>query len=145
MSPTDGHGPIDYLVLEFPASARGDASAQALLDLLDAGTVRLYDLLVVSKDADGTVTEVDPTSPAGALDGWSVFAGARSGLLGPEDLALAAGVLDPGTVGAVVVFENAWAAPFVAAARAERGEPIGSARLTVAELTAALDTAEPPT
>ena len=43
------HGPIDVQVMEFPANANGAATCRAVVDLMDRGTVQVYDLMVVSK------------------------------------------------------------------------------------------------
>jgi hypothetical protein len=86
---------------------------------------------------------VQPGSAAdGDLAAWSRFTGARSGLLGDDDVQLATDVLDAGTVAAVILYENAWAESFVAAARAEGGEMVASARLSAQQIMDALDAAE---
>ena len=136
------HGPIDVLVLEFPPGAGGAATCQAVLDLIDRGTIRLYDVMAVSKDADGTCTRVDLAATGGSLAGLAALAGAGSGLLGAEDVDDAARVLDPGTVGVVLVYENTWSIPFVTAALEEGGQMVATSRLTVQEIMDALDAAE---
>lgn len=143
MSNPDAHGPIDTLVIEFPGTATGEGTTRALAELVDRGVVRLYDLMVVRKDTDGSCVEVElATAPDGQLGALRSFAGARSGLLGADDVALAGDVLEAGALGLVVVYENAWAAPFVAAARGEGAEMVGSARLTAQEIMDALDAVE---
>ena len=113
----DVHGPIDFLLLEFPTDKLTGAAGDALLDLVERGVVRIYDLLVVQTHADGSFTGIDLTDlSADQLGGFAAFAGSRSGLLGDEDLAEAAGVLTPGTTAVMLVYENTWAIPFVAAA-----------------------------
>ena len=136
------HGPIDVLVLEFPPGAGGAATSKALLELVDRGTIRLYDIFIVRKGADGTSTPVDLTAAEGSLAELAALAGARSGLLGPDDVDDAASVLDPGTVGLVLVYENTWAIPFVTAALGEGGQTVAGSRLTVQEIMDALDAAE---
>lgn len=139
---TDVHGPIDFVLLEFPGDRLTGEAAPALMDLVDRGVIRLYDLLVISKSADGAIEVLELTDPDG-LDGFTYFAGARSGLLGDEDVREAAGAMKPGTVAALIVYENTWAVPFVAAARDSGGELIASARIPAADVMAALDTLEP--
>ena len=70
------------------------------------------------------------------------FAGARSGLVGTEDLEELAGVIDAGAVAIVVMYENRWAVPFVAAARSEGAGVVAGARLTGQEIMDALDAVE---
>jgi hypothetical protein len=131
------------VVLEFPAGASLPDTAKALLDLVDQGTVRIYDFMVVTKDDTGSCSEVDlATASAGPLASLSAFAGARSGLLDSDDVPLLADVLEPGAAAAVVLYENAWAVPFVAAARAEGGQLVASARLTAQQIMDALDAVE---
>ena len=136
------HGPIDVLVLEFPPGTGGAATCQAILDLIDRGTIRLYDLLIVRKGEDGTATPVDLAAAEGSLAELAALAGAQSGLLGAEDVDDAANVLDPGTVGVVLVYENTWAIPFATAALGEGGQVVATSRLTVQEIMDALDAAE---
>lgn len=133
-------GPVDFLLLEFGADARLDGSAAAaLLDLVDRGMVTVLDLLVVQKDGDGTFSgiEIDDLS-ADAVGGIVAFAGARSGLLGDEDLAEAADALEPGTIGALIVYENTWARPFVAAVHHTGGQVVASARIPADAVNEAL-------
>jgi hypothetical protein len=134
---TEVSGPIDFLILEVPAAAAGTASAQALGELLDRDVLRLYDLMAVHRADDGSCREVE------LADGpFAAFAGARSGLLGGDDLEEAANALKPGTDAVIVLYENHWAVPFVAAARSEGIEVVASARLSAQEIMAALDAVE---
>lgn len=139
---TDVHGPIDFVLLEFPRDRLTGEAAQALMDLIEAGIVRLYDLMVVSKDSDGNVEVLEMNEDASGATGFSYFAGARSGLLGDDDVAEAAGALEPNTVAAMIVYENTWAVPFVAAARKNGGEVVASARIPAGDIMATLDDLE---
>ena len=61
----DELGPVDYLVVEFPPGAQnfnGEMAAE-LVRLSDAGTIRVLDLLILQKAADGTIDayEIDET------------------------------------------------------------------------------------
>jgi hypothetical protein len=136
-------GPIDFVVIEFPGDKFTGEIGAALLDLVDNGTVRIYDLLIVRKEADGTFSGVE-LADFGADDvgGLTVFAGARSGLLGDEDAAAAADALEPGTTAALIVYENTWAIPFVAAARRAGGEMVATARIPAQDVMDALDALE---
>jgi hypothetical protein len=53
----DQLGPVDYLVVRFPADKADFSGAMAdeLKKLTDGGTVRVLDLLIVTKDEDGNV------------------------------------------------------------------------------------------
>jgi hypothetical protein len=140
---TDVYGPIDFLILEFPPDAAGEATAKALDDLVDRGVVGLYDLLFLQKGPDGAARQIDLDAGSGEVPaGLARFAGARSGLLGDEDIEEAAKALAPGSSALVVLYENRWAVPFVTAARADGVEVVASARLTAQEIMEALDAVE---
>ena len=140
MSDADVHGPIDFLLLEFPGDRVTGRTAEALGDLVDRGVVRLYDLVVLRKQADGSIAAVALEGASdGQAGGFVAFAGARSGLLSDSDLADAAATMNPDTIAALIVYENAWAIPFVAAALEAGGAPIASARIPATDVAAALD------
>ena len=57
----DALGPVDYVVVEFPAGATnftGEMAAE-LLALVDAGTIRVIDILILAKDDDGAVEAME--------------------------------------------------------------------------------------
>ncbi len=132
-------GPIDYLVLRVAEAKFGGSIAGAILDLVASGTVRILDIAVVHKAADGTVEGVPledlPVEQAGVLAGLVPF---TAGLLGPEDFAAVGETLEAGEWGGVLVWENTWAEPFVAAVIAEGGEVLASGRIPATELNNAL-------
>lgn len=143
MPSTDVHGPIDFVLIEFTGDRLTGGPADALVDLVDRSVIRVYDLLVVRKDYDGSVTGVDISDlSADAVGGFTVLAGARSGLLGDADARQAGDAMEPGTVAALIVYENVWAIPFVAAARDAGGEVIASARIPAQDIIDALDAIE---
>lgn len=142
MTDPEVYGPVDVVVIEFPGDTSGESTARALAELVESGIVRLYDLMVVSKDVDGRGAEVELSESGGDLGDWARFAGARSGLLGAEEVQRAADVLEAGTTAAVILYENTWAVPFVAAARNEGGEMVASARLSAQQIMDALDAVE---
>ena len=127
---TDVHGPIDFLLLEFAADKMTGAAASALLDLVERDVVRIYDLLVIRKEDDGSFSGIDVTDlSADDVGGFVAFAGARSGIVGDEDVSEAAAAIEPGTAAALIVYENRWAVPFVAAARDAGAQVVASARI----------------
>lgn len=143
MTDIDVHGPIDYLLLEFPDQRPTGATAAALRDLVAGGLVRVYDLLLIRKDDDGTVSGIELTDLSDeGLGGFRAFAAARSGLLGDDDLDAAAAAMEPSTVAVLLVYENTWAIPFVAAAREAGGEVIASERIPATDVMRALELLE---
>lgn len=137
---TDVTGPIDFLLLEFDGDKMTGEAAAALFELVEQGIIRIYDLLVIRKEADGTIVGVDLNDvSAGSIGGFTAFAGARSGLLGDDDVVEAGEVLEPGTAAALLVYENTWAIPFVAAARKADAQVIASARIPADVVMRVLD------
>ena len=113
-----------------------------LIDLVDRGLIRILDLALIAKDEEGNVVELDLAAVGEDVVELSVFEGASSGLLGEDDRAEAASVLEPGTSAALLVYENTWAAPFAAAVRRSGGQLVASGRIPVEDVLAALDAAE---
>ena len=140
MSDEEVHGPVDVVLIEFPGRP-GDEVTTALTDLLDSGVVRLWDLVVIHKDEDGTFSGLvlDDEGTVGSL---VAFAGARSGMLGDDDLAAAGEAMAPGSTAALIMYENTWAIPFVAAARRAGGEMVASMRISAQDIMETLDALE---
>ncbi|MBM3659764.1 MAG: DUF1269 domain-containing protein [Actinobacteria bacterium] len=142
MSDTDlDHlGPIDYLVVEFPpghANFTGEM-AVALADLVEKGIVRVLDLLIIQKDADGSVEalEIDDLD---AVDEIVHLEAEIAEILAADDVEHLAAAMEPGTVAGVIVWENLWAAPFGAAARKAGGQVVASGRIPIQAIIASLE------
>lgn len=135
-------GPIDYVLIEWPGRQPNGEVAPHLVDLVDRGLIRILDVAFVAKDEDGSVAGIELADLGDGAAELEVFAGASSGLLTDDDLGEAAGALEPGTSAALLVFENAWAAPFVAAVRRSGGQLVASGRIPADDILAALDAAE---
>jgi hypothetical protein len=142
MTATDVHGPVDFVLLEFQAPKMKGKAAEELLRLVEAGTIRLFDILFVGKDESGEVFALDLAAEALAEAGFDDFAGAQSGLLSDDDMREAGRAMQPGSVAALVVYENTWAIPFVAAAREAGGELVAAARIPAEDVMATLDALE---
>ena len=52
-------GPVDVIIIGFPGNNFNGDIAPAIMELVDAGTIRVLDLLFVLKDADGVVTTIE--------------------------------------------------------------------------------------
>ena len=135
----DESGPIDYIVIEWPGRQPTGEAVPLLVDLVDRGIIRILDVAFVAKDADGSVAALGIDEFG---DAFAEFEGASSGLLGDDDLQEAAGVLEPGTSAAVLVWENRWAAPVAVALRRSGGQLVASGRIPVQAILASLDQVE---
>jgi hypothetical protein len=140
MTNTEVHGPVDFVLIEFSGERLTGRTAEALLDLVERGIVRVYDILMIGKDDDGSVFAIDMAESAeGQVGGFTELAGARSGLLSDDDVREAGNAMEPGTLAALIIYENTWAVPFVAAAMEAGGQLIASARIPAPDVMAALD------
>jgi len=137
-------GPIDMVVIGYPPGApmSGDA-IPILLDLVDRGIVRVLDARFVVKSDDGTFSGFDIEDlDADTMGDLTVFVGASTGLIHDDDVALVAAEIEPGTGAVMIVYENRWAAPFIAAVRRNGGVLVASERIGAQDLLDALDAAE---
>ncbi len=133
-------GPVDYLVVEFPAGASnfsGEMAAE-LASLVDKGIVRVLDVLILTKDADGSVEafEIDDLDAVGELQ---QIEAQLAELLAEEDVEHLAAAMEPGSTAGVLIWENLWAAPFGAAARRAGGQLVASGRIPIQAIAAALE------
>ncbi|UGS35671.1 DUF6325 family protein [Capillimicrobium parvum] len=139
-------GPVDIVVIGYPPDApkAGDA-VPIFLDLVDRGIIRVLDVAGVQKNEDGTFDAFLAADIDG--DGFpdlAAFSGASTGLLAHSDLSTASDDLEPGTAAILIVYENRWAAPFVAAVRRNGGEVLAFERVPAADLLDALDALDEP-
>jgi hypothetical protein len=134
-------GPVDIVVIGFPPDAPRTGEAIPLfVDLVDRGIIRVLDVLVVQKDADGRVVRLEISELGGeALTSLQVFDGARTGMLGDEDAGIAADVLEPGEAAVLICFENTWAAPFATAVRRNGGRMLAFQRVPAQDVLDTLD------
>jgi hypothetical protein len=60
-TPLDTLGPVDYVVVEFPAGASSFTGemARELVALVEAGTIRVIDALILVKDEGGSVEAME--------------------------------------------------------------------------------------
>ena len=139
----DELGPVDYLIVEFPAGAtnfNGEMAAE-LLTLVDSGTIRVIDLLVLTKDEDGSVDAIELSDLENAGELVRLEAELAE-LLAEEDVADLAAAMDPGSVAGVIIYENLWAAPFASAARRAGGQLIANGRIPIQAILAAIEADE---
>jgi uncharacterized membrane protein len=103
------YGPAEVFVAAYRGELPDSAVLGALTHLIATETVRLLDLLLVTRSDDGTVRvrEIDDVTPAGFPAGPIVLE--ARGLTANDDIDQVADSLEPGTSAAVVVVEQLWA------------------------------------
>jgi hypothetical protein len=139
----DTLGPVDYLVVEFPAGASNFTGemAKELLALVDAGTIRVIDVLILTKNEDGSVDamELSDIEELGALQ---AIEAELAELLAADDVEDLAAAMEPGSTAGVLIWENLWAAPFASAARRSGGQLIANGRIPIQAIIASIEADE---
>ena len=133
-------GPIDYVVVEFPAGASNFTGemAEELLALVDAGTIRVVDVVILTKNEDGTVEALE-LSDVPELGELRALEAQLAELLAAEDVEHLAAAMEPGSTAGVLIWENLWAAPFAAAARRSGGQLIANGRIPIQAIIASIE------
>ena len=131
---------VDYVIVEFPAghSSLTGEMAKELLALVDAGTIRVIDILILAKDDDGSVEAME-LSDIEELGELQALEAELAELLAADDVVHLAAAMDPGSVAGVLVYENLWAAPFAAAARRSGGQLIANGRIPIQAIIASIE------
>ena len=136
----DELGPVDYIVVEFPGNKFNGEIAPALGDLVERGIVKVLDLVFVKKDADGTLEALEMSDlDSGELGEIEQLEVDIAHLLSEDDIVNVAGAIEPGSSAAILVWENAWAAPFASAVRHSGGQLVASGRIPIQALIAAVE------
>jgi hypothetical protein len=124
------YGPIEVLVVKFPGNQFTGELAPALQELVEAGTIRVVDLLFVAKNNEGIVdvVELDGLGEA-TYTTFDPLVAEVSGLLSEEDARFFGTSLEPNSSAALLLFENTWAARFAEALRNAKGEVVLNERI----------------
>jgi uncharacterized membrane protein len=131
-----GFGPVDIVIIDFPGNKFNGKIAPAILELVESGTIRLIDLLFISKDADGVVSvlaieDLDPNEgPA-----FMALGVAYPGTLDSEDADELSDDLAPNSSALMVAFENTWAAKFTDAISASNARVLDQIRIPAEVVT----------
>src|SRR4051795_5445640 len=139
----DSLGPVDYVVVEFPAGTSNFTGemARELVALVESGTIRLIDVMILTKDANGTVDamELSDVPELGELESLEAE---LAELLAADDVTNLAAAMDPGSTAGVLIWENLWAAPFASAARRSGGQLIADGRIPIQAIIASIEADE---
>ena len=139
----DQLGPVDYIIVEFPAGASNFTGemAEELLALVDSGTIRVIDILILTKNEDGSVdamelSDIEDLGPLQAVEAE------LAELLAADDVEDLAAAIEPGSTAGVLIWENLWAAPFASAARRSGGQLIANGRIPIQAIIASIEADE---
>ncbi len=125
-----GLGPLEYIAIAFPGNQFSGEIIPAIKELQDSGTIRVLDLVIITKNAAGEVSaiELSEASPEQAAVLASLGIETKN-LLGQEDLEDIGGALDPNSTAGLMIWENVWAARFAQSLRNANGELIANGRI----------------
>jgi Family of unknown function (DUF6325) len=139
----DSMGPVDYIVVEFPAGKSNFTGemAKELLALVDSGTIRVIDVLILTKNQDGSVdamelSDIEELGPLQAVEAE------LAELLAADDVENLAAAMDPGSTAGVLIWENLWSAPFASAVRHSGGQLIANGRIPIQAIIASIEADE---
>ena len=139
----DELGPVDYLVVEFPPghqNFRGEI-ADELVKLQDSGLVRVMDVVIIVKNADGSF-DAQELSDLENVDDVARLEAQLAETLAADDVVTLAAAMAPGTVAGVLIYENLWAAPFASAVRRAGGQLVTAGRIPIQAFIAAVEADE---
>ena len=126
-------GPVEYIAIGFPGNKFSGEIIPAIKALQDSGTIKVLDLVIITKDEDGNVAAIelaDATPEQGAA--LAALGVERKNLLGEEDFEEIGGALDPNSTAALMIWENVWAARFAKSLRDADGILIANGRIPAA-------------
>jgi hypothetical protein len=121
-------GPVEYIIVGFPGNQFNGEIAPELGKLVESGTIRILDLVFITKDASGEVSAVEFEDHADVAL-FNALEGEVGGLVSDEDIEYAAVELEPNSSAALLVWEDVWATPFVEAMRNSGGVLIEGSRI----------------
>jgi len=132
-------GPVDYIAIAFPGNKFSGKIIPAIKALQESGTIRVLDLVIISKDAQGNVAAIE-LSEAGPEEAAALAALGIEGtaLLGQEDFEDFGAALEPNSTCGLMVWENVWAAPFVQSVRDADGILLAAGRIPAAVIEEAM-------
>lgn len=135
-------GPVEYIIVSFPGNKFNGEIAPELIALAESETIRILDLIFISKDALGNVVSIEIDDLDEAL-GFNRLPGEVGGLIGPEDIAFVADQLEPNSSAGVLIWEDLWAAPFARAILNSGGVFLQGARIPRELIDSAIDALPP--
>ncbi|WP_067690470.1 DUF6325 family protein [Nocardia jejuensis] len=114
-------GPVELVVLTFPGTRVDTTVRAALSEVVDRGYATVLDLIYLSKDTNGYLTEVEIDEPLDDIGLSGLSVDSRE-LISDEDLDVVRGTMRAGTSAIVVVYEQTWARALADTVRSADGE-----------------------
>jgi hypothetical protein len=135
------YGPVELYLVGFEGDHLDEGTMDAIQELVEGGEIRLIDLLVISREEDGSVliTEFDEVRDE---YGFGDVELAAIGLVADEDAQEFAAAIPPGTSGALLAIELLWAKNLASKFAASGGVVLQTERIPATVVNAALAEAE---
>jgi hypothetical protein len=126
-------GPVEYIAIAFPGNNFSGEIIPAIQELQDSGTIRVLDLIIITKDSAGDITAIELSEAGPELQATLGVLGVETrNLLGQEDVEDIGGALDPNSTAALMIWENVWAARFAQSLRNADGILVANGRIPAA-------------
>jgi uncharacterized membrane protein len=133
-------GPLDYTVIGFAKNDFDGSIAREIGKVVDAGIVRIVDLVFVTKNAAGDVDIVEMDNIGDThFESFAPLLADRMGLFTPEDIIGIADSLPEETSALIILWENKWAEKIKAAILDHHGFLVAHARIQPEALAALND------
>jgi uncharacterized protein YuzE len=130
-----GVAPVDYIAVAFPGNKFSGAILPEIKKLVDAGTIRVLDLVIITKDEEGNVAAIEASEASPELAASLAALGVEGkNLLGQDDFEDIGEALEPNSTCGLMVWENVWAADFAKSLRDADGILLGQGRIPAAFL-----------
>ncbi len=122
--------PLEFVLISFEGDKFTGDILPALGDLVANGMIRIVDMAIVSKMADGSVTILEAQELSTELaEAILALTGEPSGLLSEADLLEIAEEIEPGMTSASLLVEHLWLDRFATAVRQANGQLLLAERI----------------
>ena len=126
-------GPVEYIAIAFPGNKFSGEIIPAIRELQDSGTIRVLDLVIISKDDEGNVASIELNEASPETQATFAALGVENrNLLGQEDFEDIGNALDPNSTAALMIWENVWAERFATSLRNADGILVANGRIPAA-------------
>jgi uncharacterized membrane protein len=124
------YGPVDFIAIEFKGNHFKGELMPALLDLVNNDIIRVIDLVIVQKDANGNVRMQEMQQHDNSV--LALFDPSKTeitGMIQQDDLQMIGEKVENDTTAAVLLFENLWAIKFKQAVLNAKGQVVMQERI----------------
>ncbi len=133
-------GPVDLLAVEFKGNRFTGAALGEIHKLVSDGVIRVIDLVLVTKDAEGKLATMElQDAPPGVASELDLLQPVISQMITTGDIASIGELLDNESTAAIMLYENVWATKTLEAIKAAGGKVIVSQRIPHEDIVAAVE------